>query len=59
MVRVMEQWPYQERLQQLGLFSLGKRRWRGDMTEVYKTMKGLNKVNNSSLFTLNSRVPEY
>ena len=35
--------PYSERLKQLKLHSLERRRMRGDMIEVFKWMKGINK----------------
>ena len=44
--------PYEERLQHLGLFSLEKRHLRGDMTETYKIMQGMDKVDRGKLFSL-------
>uniref|UniRef100_A0A8C3SIE1 Uncharacterized protein n=1 Tax=Chelydra serpentina TaxID=8475 RepID=A0A8C3SIE1_CHESE len=51
MMRGVERLPYEERFIRLGLFSLEKRRLRGDMTEVYKIMTGAEKVNQEVLFT--------
>eukprot|EP00061_Rhincodon_typus_P013248 g39507.t1 len=40
----MEGLSYEERLDGLGLFSLQHRRLRGDLMEVYKIMRGIDKV---------------
>ena len=44
---------YEERLQRLGLFSLEKRHLRGDVTETYKMMQGMDKVDRRKLFSQN------
>eukprot|EP00061_Rhincodon_typus_P018000 g46974.t1 len=41
---------YVEKLDRLGLLSLECRRLRDDLIEVYKIMRGIDKVNNKSLF---------
>ena len=46
----MEGLSYEERLGKLGLFSLERQRMRGDLIEVYKIMKGIEKVNSGKLF---------
>ena len=43
---------YQRRLEDLNLFTLEKRRLRGQLIETFKTIRGFNNVDSSSVFTL-------
>ena len=46
----MEGISYEERLEKLGLFSLERQRLRGDLIEVYKIMRGMDRVDSQKLF---------
>ena len=41
----MESISYEVRLNKLGLFSLERQRLKGDLIEVYKMMRGIDRVN--------------
>ena len=51
MIRGLEHLSYEERVRELGLYSLEKRRHRGDLIVAFQYLKGAYKQEEEQLFT--------
>jgi len=59
MVRGLEYFSYEERLRELGLFSLEKRKLQGDLIVAFQYLKGVYKQEGERLFTRMDSIPYY
>ena len=50
LVHGFDKMPYEQRLTALGLYSLQRRRLRGDLIETYKILTGKEKIKSDQLF---------
>ena len=54
MIKGLRERSYEERLKETGLFSLRRRRLRGDIIEMFRIYKGIDKVDFRELFSPNN-----
>ena len=55
LVQTLEDLPYEDRLKELGLYTLADRRTRADMIAVYKIMHGYTDIRQETLFQIDNR----
>ena len=55
MIKSLRKSSYDEILKRLSMFSLRRRRLRGDMIEVFKMIQGIDKVNLGKLFSIDEK----